>query len=77
MVAVTVGVYLHQQSGLGRAEQNCTLSLQMPSCVYSTVQLPGAYLACTFKRMPDGRTKLCMEQAPPVKNTHSMQYNPV
>ena len=28
--------------GMGQAEQLCTLSLNMYSCLYSTVQLPGA-----------------------------------
>ena len=56
--------------GLGRAEQNCSLCLHTPNCLYSTVhmsscfyssvQLPGASLASvevalTFVVMSDGR----------------------
>ena len=31
--------------GLGQAEQHCTFCVHVFSCVYSTVQLPGASLA--------------------------------
>ena len=76
-VAVTGEVYLHQHIGLGRAEQ----AVHSVSCLYSTVKCKHLQLfviqtgANSMWRIMSGfvishgrRTKLCMEQASPVKN---------
>ena len=42
-VYVPIGITF--QNGLGRANQNCTFCVHVSSCLYSTVQLPGATLA--------------------------------
>ena len=56
---ITGKVYLHQQMGLGRAEQNCTLC-----CLYSTLQCTNAplfLLQCTTTWRQPGLSRGCVD----------------